>query len=346
MTRNKIINNKRRYDNLKLIIIIISIISLMVLSGCDAEKNTLISEDTTITQTQQTNNEYDANNNKDNGKIIIDHTDTDINDIPECWIEEAKSELKIAYAHTSHGSQIISGMEAIQEYDRLYSWNSEGKDDALHLEDYYGGYNGAADLSAGETTWYQATKKFLDDKNNQDINVIVWSWCSIAGHDIEKNYIDNMKKLIAEYGSGSRTHPTPVRFVLMTGHAEGGGIDDASDSRNKLIREFCNGLEDCVLFDFSDIENYDPDGTYYLDKRLTDNLDYDCRSPYTSGERDCNWAEEYLKENQNSMNAQISKNVGGCAHSQALTCTLKGQAAWHLWARLAGWNGDSDHKCQ
>ena len=44
------------------------------------------------------------------GPIIVNHTCTDINQIPEAAINKAKSDLHIAYAHTSHGSQLIAGM--------------------------------------------------------------------------------------------------------------------------------------------------------------------------------------------------------------------------------------------
>ena len=37
--------------------------------------------------------------------IIIDHTCTDLSQIPEHWIEAAR-ELAIHYAHTSHGGQV------------------------------------------------------------------------------------------------------------------------------------------------------------------------------------------------------------------------------------------------
>ena len=41
--------------------------------------------------------------------IIIDHTCTDITKIPDSWITQVKSALKIHYAHTSHGGQMMEG---------------------------------------------------------------------------------------------------------------------------------------------------------------------------------------------------------------------------------------------
>ncbi len=48
-----------------------------------------------------------VNNSK---TIVVDHTTTDINKIPANWLAEARK-LTIHYAHTSHGSQIISGLQ-------------------------------------------------------------------------------------------------------------------------------------------------------------------------------------------------------------------------------------------
>ena len=48
--------------------------------------------------------------------IIIDHTCTDLNQIPDAWIEQAKI-LTLHYAHTSHGSQITSGVLNLESQD-------------------------------------------------------------------------------------------------------------------------------------------------------------------------------------------------------------------------------------
>ena len=46
--------------------------------------------------------------------LIIDHRHTDLNRIPDVWITQAKNTLHIAYQHTSHGSQIVTGMGCAQ----------------------------------------------------------------------------------------------------------------------------------------------------------------------------------------------------------------------------------------
>ena len=45
--------------------------------------------------------------------IVIDHTCTDISQVPSHWVNEAKSSFKISYGHTSHGSQVVTGMNLL-----------------------------------------------------------------------------------------------------------------------------------------------------------------------------------------------------------------------------------------
>jgi hypothetical protein len=156
----------------------------------------------------------------------------------------------------------------------------------------------------------------------------------------------------------SRVTDHPVQFVFMTAHANGGGEGDSSDAPNEQIRAHVQAY-DRILFDFSDIENYDPDNNYYLNKRLDDALYYDSTLPYDSGSRDANWASEFLTLHDDGELDRLTtgNNVSGysgvssCAHSPEggetsdarLNCVLKGRASWYLFARLVGWNGgDAD----
>ena len=56
--------------------------------------------------------------------IIIDHTCTNISHIPEVWINTVKSTMQIHYAHTSHGGQIIVGLEALQSENAIYAFET------------------------------------------------------------------------------------------------------------------------------------------------------------------------------------------------------------------------------
>lgn len=287
--------------------------------------------------------------------IIIDHTCSSLSRIPEIWIIQAKNDLHIAYQHTSHGSQLISGMNALESFPSFgtkYEWSDNGSA-GLDLDDY--GISGCADLSQGDsidgngvTPWVTATRSLLNNTANNHINVVVWSWCSIDMHNAQR-YVDNMEILISEYsegGSALRAAAHPVKFVFMTGHAQGQGEElysdpDASGNghvhyNNQLIRQHCTD-NNRILFDFADIEAYDPDGNYFWDLNMTDAL------YYTGG----NWGEEWIDANTGSELQQLTSSSSSCAHCDGpdnkarINCVLKGQATWWMWSRLAGWNGQT-----
>ena len=113
----------------------------------------------------------------------------------------------------------------------------------------------------------------------------------------------------------------------MTGHVD--HWDDADNkAANQMIRDYCTN-NNKVLYDFADIESYDPDGTFY--EFPNDNCDY---YESVSGPQLGNWAIEW----QNSHTEGVDWYNCPSAHSQPLNANRKAYAAWWLWARLAGWN--------
>ncbi|MBT8378419.1 MAG: T9SS type A sorting domain-containing protein [Ignavibacteria bacterium] len=116
----------------------------------------------------------------------------------------------------------------------------------------------------------------------------------------------------------------------MTGHLDGTGLNGNLHIRNNQIRDYCNA-NNKILYDFADIETWDPDFTYFGNKIPNDNCDYDSDGNLI---RDSNWAIEW----QNAHIEGVDWYNCPSAHSQPLNANQKAYAAWWLWSRLAGWN--------
>lgn len=260
--------------------------------------------------------------NNSTGGIIIDHSCADLGQIPVEWIEEAKAVLHIAYGHTSHGSQLTTGMTGLAVWKgAVYSWNNSGSGGALDLRDTP--FSGASDLgNPDRISWAAATRNYLSI--NHQVNVIVWSWCGQVSSATEADittYLTLMEGLEKEFPH--------VTFVYMTGHLDGTGLTGNLHLRNEQIRIFCRENHK-VLYDFADIETYDPDGTYFGDRIPNDNCDYDSDG---NGSRDANWAVQWQDAHAGEWYDCSS------AHSRPLNANRKAYAAWWLWARIAGWEG-------
>ena len=269
--------------------------------------------------------------------LIIDHNDTDITGLTEEQIQNAKDNLHIAYGHTSHGSQVTRGMAGLVDFANggglglnlptdIFDWNNGGTGGALDLHDY---------AMSGDVgyypQWVNNTRNYLgavDSQtgrglNNSDVNVIMWSWCGQASSRTEQSMIDTyltpMTALEEEYFG--------VTFVYMTGHLDGTGASGNLNQRNDQIRDYVIA-HDKVLYDFADIESYDPDGAVnYMGLSANDNADYDSDG---NGSRDANWALEWQAAH---TEGEDWYNVSA-AHSQALVGNLKAYAAWNLFVEL------------
>jgi hypothetical protein len=258
--------------------------------------------------------------------VTVDHNCIDLTKVPTTWITQAKQKLHIAYGHTSHGSQVTTGMSGLVNFTGgvggpQFAWNNGGTGGALDLHD-----NAMKGDVGYYPQWVNETKAYLDNPANKDVNVIIWSWCgqhaSRTQQTMISTYLAPMEQLQAKYPQ--------VTFVYMTGHLNAPGGWQNTQDRNQQIRSWCKA-KGYVLYDFADIESYDPDGKHY--PYGDDSCDYYNASFVKQG----NWAVNW----QNSHLQGKDWYVCSSAHSQPLNANMKAYAAWWLWARLAGWSGPS-----
>jgi hypothetical protein len=276
-------------------------LAVFVLAACNGG-GTQTGTDTGGTDGGTTNGGTDGNGETGGttaSAVIADHlASAAFNDIPQSFVDLAKTSFKIYYGHTSHGSQILTGMEMLQSAVYDYAGMS------IEEENSDLGHN-------GDTGWADTTRSRLNQPGST-INVVMWSWCGGVQDNTESGintYLATMNQLEQDYPA--------VKFIYMTGHlSDDPSYHDNLLARNQQIRDYCRA-NNKILFDFADIESYDPDGVLHNDVSDTDA---------------CQWCTTWCA-------SHACPACGGCAHSHCFNCYLKGKAFWWLLARMAGWSG-------
>lgn len=243
-------------------------------------------------------------------------------------IQNAKEKLHIAYGHTSHGSQLTTGMSGLVGFANSGALDSSSNSyssvpDLFQFDNRFETSQTNGSLYLREDmdrdvgyypNWVNETNSMLEA--NPEINVIIWSWCGQASsytpEVLQSNYLSPMEQLQRDYPN--------VIFVYMTGHLDGTGVEGQLNQNNEAIRAHC--IENNYwLYDFAHIESFDPDGNAYLALDGRDTCGYD------GG----NWAQEW----QNTHTEGEDWYSCSSAHSEALNANFKAYAAWVLWAELA-----------
>jgi len=290
---------------------------------------------------------------KGEDSVIADHTiafEDMLRSIPEEYINAARKNLHIAYQHTSHGTHVSYGMFGLPGYkagdETLFAiTNNNPQSDKLDFRDnamasYAEQGVDASDLSRNETAFIQATRNYLDDPDNSEINVVMWSWCNIAGHKVADNYIPGMQTLINEYaeggskiGSGNGQRENSVSFIFMTGHAnKNANVGDLNPkSQADLILNYCDE-NNFFCLDYYGIDTHDMDGNYWEDAG-------DDGNSTAGGNFYADWQDSHsvgagYYENRSSPGGSVTY---GAHNSQHITANRKAYAMWYILATIAGW---------
>ena len=244
--------------------------------------------------------------------LIIDHTQTDLSTIPSYRIEAVKTNIKYHYAHTSHGSQLTTGIDLIETSNPFYAYTLS----ILYLPDdpealcVLDGQLVTAGVSA-DAYWRTSTgMNYTRNVLNQypSINISMWSWCTELIYYSEEEviaYLDSISTLEVEYPG--------VTFVYMTGNAQvDGSIGYNRHLRNELIRQYCRD-NNKVLYDFAELDSW-----WY--------------NPATQ-----EWEHntyEYEEHTIHLEHAQFNGDEAG--HTTFESCEQKGRALWWLLTRIDG----------
>ncbi len=247
--------------------------------------------------------------------VIIDHTCTDLAEIPGEWIETAKKSIKCYYAHTSHGEQVTAGLREIAEGNSGYAVTIQkkilsGKAGAVAiLDNPYVGPGDYWQTKRGRWRTESIIKSF-------PINISMWSWCGQA----ESYSAEQVQEYLDVLDSLQKACPGVV-FVYMTGNAQQGGRKGYNRYlRNNQIRRWVreHSEKKRILFDFADLDSW----WYNAATSTWEQSTY----KYFNGKEYLNIPIEHPRHHGHER-----------AHTTLKSCRQKGKAAWWMFARLAGW---------
>ncbi len=249
--------------------------------------------------------------------LIIDHTCTDISQIPDEMIDSVKAKFRLYFAHTSHGEQLTIGLQRIESVDSTYSVAIGNK----HLPTEKGAFC-IFDNSEGDPEDYWNSDEYQNGiditrqvlTNNPTVNISMFVWCIQFYQEDEtyfQAYLDSMSKLEAEFPD--------VTFIYTTSHTQFAmdpqyNIDGLNRYlRNEQIRQYCKD-NNKVLYDFGDLDSW-------------------WFNPSTQ-----QWEHQTGVVHGHTIPLQHRQFEGDDAgHTTYESCEQKAKALWWMLAKLVGW---------
>ncbi len=247
--------------------------------------------------------------------LIIDHTCTELSLIPLEWIDSVQANWRLHYAHTSHGGQLTTGLNRLENADATYNI-AIGSSHLPTVPDAFCIFDGqegdtyiTPDMYWQTTEGMNMTRDVLN--HHPTINTSMWAWCCQLNYYSEEEvqaYLDSMAVLEREYPQ--------VTFVYLTGNAQATGSEGYNRYlRNEQIRQYCIA-NNKVLFDFADLDSwwFNPDTQ--------------------------EWEHATYEHNGHTVSVEHQHFHGNEAgHTTYESCEQKGKAVWWMMARLTGWSG-------
>ncbi|MCD4691828.1 MAG: T9SS type A sorting domain-containing protein [Calditrichales bacterium] len=247
--------------------------------------------------------------------LIIDHSCSTLPSIPMNWIDSVQANQRLHYAHTSHGGQLTTGLDRIENADPAYN-AARGSKYLPTVADAFCIFDGQENDTYISPDEYWEEKKGMDYtrdvlNNNPTINASMWSWCCQVNDYSEEKvqaYLDSITALEGEFPN--------VTFIYITGNAQTTGSGGYNRYlRNEQIRQYCIS-NNKVLFDFADLDSW-----WY--------------NPSTEGWEFASY--EYESHTVPVEHEQFHGSEAG--HTTYESCEQKGRAVWWMMSRLANWQG-------